>query len=116
MGSDIFSDLKDWLRQLVADKRCGEITLVERAMAEIDLLRAAKSTGPIDPRCIEGLCAAERERRPHASPSLGEKRYTTVSLALDPVRVIGIEILVSRSSMRDRIRSGGSITLHRDKE
>jgi hypothetical protein len=51
MDSDILAELKDWLKQLCADKphRHGEqpgveISLVSRAIAEIERLRAAQKT------------------------------------------------------------------------
>jgi hypothetical protein len=53
MSTDILTDLKDWLKQLVADRphRPGEqpgveIDLVNRAIAEIERLRAEKTKQP----------------------------------------------------------------------
>jgi hypothetical protein len=49
MGTDILADLKDWLEQLVQDQwheeRVGQqIDLVNRAIAEIERLRAAEKS------------------------------------------------------------------------
>jgi hypothetical protein len=47
MGTDVLADLNDWLKQLVRDQwhqeRVGEqIDLINRAIAEIERLRAAE--------------------------------------------------------------------------
>jgi len=49
MGTDIVADLKDWLKQLVRDQwheeRVGQqIDLMNRAIAEIERLRAAQKS------------------------------------------------------------------------